>query len=218
MAWPETLVLVRHGESEGNLLTTEQRADFPKSSHRYELTQRGRAQAVITGEYLNGMYPAGFDAYYVSYYRRSRETMKIMFPEARLYEDPRLAEAQRGIWHTLPTKVISQVMPYEIKRKRREDLYHYRPFGGENWPDVELRIHSFLGTLSRDYGGQRVVIVGHGHWLIMFQRLIHRLSIEEAMARYRTGVFANTSVTTYSGRSGRLELLEENHVPWEGLL
>jgi len=111
--------------------------------------------------------------------------------------------------------------PEEVERKKREGLYHYRPFGGENWPDMEMRIHSFLGTLARDCDVQKVLIVVHGHWLILFHRLVQRFSIEEAIRRYHAGTAANASVTTYGckmvkGKS-RLVLQCDNHIPWAGM-
>ena len=218
MAWPKNLVLVRHAESEGNVLSSDERAEFDVATHAYGLTKRGRRQAEITGQLLKDEY-GKFDVYYVSYYERSRQTMQIMYPNARVYEDPRLAEGQRGIWHTMTEEQIRLRYPGEIERKEREGLYHYRPLGGENWPDIEIRIHSFLGTLSRDYGGQNVLMVVHGHWLILLQRLLHHFSIEEAVHKYHNSTFANASVTVYVGDiSPRLTLFSENRIPWEGKL
>src|SRR5581483_7707594 len=169
MGWPEKLVLVRHAESEGNVLSIEERPKFECSAHGYGLTDRGKKQAEITGKYLREQFGA-FDAYYVSYYQRARDTLKIMYPGVKVFEDSRLAEAQRGIYHTMTHDEIEAKFPEELKRKEREGLYHYRPWGGENWADVELRIHSFLGTLSRDFEGQKVLVVVHGHWLVMLQK------------------------------------------------
>ncbi|MEK7211228.1 MAG: histidine phosphatase family protein [Patescibacteria group bacterium] len=222
MGWPKLLVFVRHGESEGNLLSVDERTKYDCSSHIYSLTPTGRKQARITGEYLQKRFGA-FDAYYTSYYSRTHETLKLMYPDAHAYEDPRLAEAQRGIWHVLTRDEVNRYFPGEIVRKDREGLYHHRPLGGENWPDIELRIHSFLGTLARDYGEKRVLIVGHGFWLILFQKLIHHFSIEEALARYQTPAVANASVTIYQRKKNywlfgksHLVLKEKNIVPWEG--
>ncbi|OGL74464.1 hypothetical protein A3E39_01695 [Candidatus Uhrbacteria bacterium RIFCSPHIGHO2_12_FULL_60_25] len=218
MGWPSLLVLVRHAESEGNLRTAEERATFDRATHNYALTERGREQARLTGEFIRNTY-ADFDAYYVSYYRRSHETMKIMYPDAKIYEDPRLAEAQRGIWHMMTNEQVKMRFPEEIERKEREGLYHYRPFGGENWPDVELRIHSFLGTLNRDQHQKRVFMVVHGHWLLLFQRLIHHFSIDESVKRYKDGIAENASVTVYHtmGRpNAPLLHMIEHLVPWEG--
>lgn len=222
MGWPRRLILVRHAESEGNVKSVNERAEFDVATHAYALTPRGRQQAAITGEYLRKRFPTGLDIFYVSYYQRSKETMKIMYPEIVPYEDPRLAEGQRGIWHTYTHEQIEESFSRESARKQREGLYHYRPPGGENWPDIELRIHSFLGTLSRDCDDQDVIIVVHGQWLILFQRLIHHFSINEAIEKYKSHVFENASVTIYESQvirnRSRLMLSEENIVPWEGKL
>jgi broad specificity phosphatase PhoE len=216
MSWPKRLVLVRHAESEGNIRTAEERAVFPTATYAYRLTKRGRAQAARTGDYLRQRF-GGFDFFYTSYYERARETMRIMYPEAHVYEDARLAEANRGVWHTMTTAEVEARFPGERERRERENLYHYRPLGGENWPDIELRVHSFLGTIARDGGGRGGLVVVHGHWLILLQRLMHHFSIEEAMHRYRERITENASVTVYERRGlchPRLELVEENIVPW----
>lgn len=221
MGWPKKLVLVRHAESVGNTLKVDERAAYHTSSHAYPLTERGREQARITGGWLKERFPA-FDVHYVSYYTRAKETMAIMFPEAKVYEDPRLAEAQRGIYHVMTREQMQARYPEELERKEREGLYHYRPPGGENWPDIELRIHSFLGTLTRDCAEENVVMVVHGHWLILFQRLINRFSIDEAMRRYHGTIAPNASVTVYesataNGRT-RLTLTDEHVTPWKDIL
>ncbi len=223
MGWPRRLVAVRHAESVGNTMQVDERATWHVASHDYALTERGRAQAQITGEWLRANCEP-FNTHYVSYYTRAKETMKIMFPDAKVYEDPRLAEAQRGEYHTMTHEEMVRKYPEELERKKREGLYHYRPRGGENWPDIELRIHSFLGTLTRDCEDDTVVMVVHGHWLILLQRLIDRFSIDEAVRRYHGHVVENASVTIYEGvrkfnGKSRLQLVtQEPIVPWQGKL
>ena len=220
MPWPKLLVLVRHAESEGNVRTVDERTEYEISTHAYDLTARGREQARLTGEYLRRTY-GDFDVYYSSYYKRAKETLRIIAPPgAKLYEDARLAEGQRGIWHVMTHAEVLKAFPKEVERKRREGLYHYRPFGGENWADIELRIHSFLGTLNRDCPADRVEIVVHGHWLVLFQRLIERFSIERAERLYKGHVVENASVHVYGNKKilgkNRLVALEQNVVPWKG--
>ncbi len=221
MGWPHKLVFVRHAESVGNIRSADERAEYDAASHAYDLTPRGEKQAEITGNYLRERF-GHFDVYYVSYYARARQTMKFICGDHKFYEDPRLAEAQRGIWHTMTREQVLKRFPEEIVRKEREGLYHYRPFGGENWPDVEMRVHSFLGTLNRDCDNKKVLIVCHGHWLILFQRLLEHFSIDEALRRYKEGAAENASVTIYGGTnlqgSSRLVLEENNIVPWQGKL
>ena len=144
-----------------------------------------------------------------------------MYPRAKIYEDPRLAESQRGIWHTMTKDEIAKTYPGEMERKKREGLYHFRPLGGENWPDVELRIHSFMGTLSRDYDDQDVLIVIHGFWLILFQRLIDHFSINEAVKRFKNKIVENASITIYEGvvKNGHSRLFSRPRtLPWKDKL
>lgn len=220
MPWPHLLVLVRHAESEGNVRPDpDVRAAYEVATHAYPLTETGRRQAEATGAWLRETYGT-FDIRYTSYYARARETMALMCPDERVYEDARLAEANRGIYHTYTRDEIRAHFPKELERKEREGLYHHRPIGGENWPDIELRIHSFLGTLARDCGGKSVLIVVHGFWLILFQKLIHHFSVEEAEAMYRKGAVPNASATVYRTlpeSKGRLVRMHDDPVvPWQG--
>jgi broad specificity phosphatase PhoE len=220
VGWPSEIVLVRHAESEGNVLAPHERGSLEVPSHRFQLTERGRAQAAITGAYLRERYPAGFDTYYCSHYHRVQETLRIMFPDARIYEDPRLAEGGRGIFSEMTKDQIAERYPHEEARKQKEGLYNFRPIGGENWPDVELRIHSFLGTIARDCEGDRVLIVVHGFWLHLFRRLVERISVARCDETYPDELVANASITRYLGvvKNGksRLERAELNTVPWRG--
>lgn len=222
MGWPKELVLVRHAESLGNVKSVDERASFNLTSHRYGLTDFGKEQAVKTGEYLNDTY-GFFDINYTSYYQRTKDTFEIMYPNKKHYEDPRLAEANRGHYHSLTREQLKTKFPEELERKDREGLYHYRPLGGENWPDIELRIHSFLGTLSRDCEDKKVLIVVHGFWFLLFQRLIHHFSISDAVDIYTNsknhGVIENASVTKYVNEGKHLKLVQYNYIPWkvEGL-
>jgi 2,3-bisphosphoglycerate-dependent phosphoglycerate mutase len=222
MGWPAELVLVRHAESEGNVLGADKRGSLAVPNHQFQLTERGRAQAEITGGYLRERYPTGFDTYYCSHYHRVQETMRILFPEARIYEDPRLAEGSRGIFSELTIAEVGERYPHEEARMRKEGYYNFRPIGGENWPDVELRIHSFLGTLSRDCEGERVLMVVHGFWLHLFRRLVERVSVAACVEAYPHETVENASVTRYTGElvDGRPRLVRQELgvVPWHGRL
>ncbi len=218
MTWPSNLVLVRHGESKANKLSFDEFQKLGIAQHESPLTELGKIQATLTGKYLRDRYGDfnDFDVYYTSYYRRAKDTMCIMYPDAKIYEDPRLAEAQHGMWNFMHRDEIAKKYPEEVLRKEREGFYHYRPWGGENEPDVELRIHSFLGTLHRDCGGKNVLLVVHGHWLILLERLLQHFSIEESLRRRREEVAANASVTVYESDDGERMHFAKYCVPWEG--
>ena len=218
MGWPRRLVLIRHGQSEGNVLSMEERVNLDVSTYKYKLTDIGRQQAAMTGAYIAKRFPDGFDSIYCSYYDRARETAHIVFPDACIREDACLAEAQRGIWHTMTHEQVEARFPEEILRKERDGYYHYRPLGGENWPDIEQRIQTFLLKLNQECEGESVCVVGHGHLFVCFQRVLDHLSIDDAIARYRANYFDNASVTIYNLKSlrrrMRLVLACEPIVPW----
>jgi broad specificity phosphatase PhoE len=220
MGWPRRLILIRHGQSEGNVLSQEDRVNLDLSTYKYKLTDIGRRQAAITGAEIHRRFPEGFDGIFSSYYDRAKETARIIFPDACIREDSSLAEANRGIWHMMTHEQVLARYPDEIQRKQRDGYYHYRPLGGENWPDVENRIRLFLLTLCNEYEGQNVCVVGHGHLFVCLQRVVDHISIEEAIARYKANYFDNASITTYRPKSvnrhPRLVLQRDPEVPWKG--
>lgn len=228
MGCPKRVVFVRHAESEGNVLPVKERPKFNKSTHLYNLTERGQRQAEITGAYLKSRF-GDFDYYYSSYYERAMETMRIMYPEAPIMEEPRVAEIQRGIWHALTDEQVAEQCPWEVVRKEREGYYHYRPQGGQNWPDVEMLARSFGETLNRERVDRTILVTTHNHWLQLWQKVHKNSSWRDALERYMRGdAFQNASVTIYerndypSSRSpyfySRLILTEENIVPWVGMV
>lgn len=197
MIWPELLVVVRHGQSEANVLSKPERNKVGKAPQDWALTKQGCVQADVTGEYLRSRF-GNFDRHFVSPYRRAQETAEIMYPDVEFREDSRLSERQNGIWDDLDPELICRYYPLESHRREREGEYYYRPVGGESWPDVELRAQSFLSTLSRDCAGQKVLVVGHGHWLILLMRILEGFSIEEASRLYHEkGTLRNASVALF---------------------
>src|SRR5690349_1668413 len=160
MGWPRKLVLVRHGESIGNTMTVDERATYEGSTHAYPLTPRGREQARLTGEWLKERFGT-FDVRYTSYYTRAKEMMEFLCAKEKYYEDARLAEANRGNLHVMTREELERDFPFEIKRKERKGLYHFRALGVENWPHIQLSIHSFLSTMNRDCDDATVCIVVH---------------------------------------------------------
>jgi len=219
LEWPQLVVLTRHPESEGNVLSSDDCSGLTTPNHDYALTERGRWQAEVTGAYLRDHF-GEFDAHYVSTFRRTQEMMNIMFPLAEMLGDARLNEWWRGIWHTMSAGQIEEHFPVEGFVREREGSYHYRAPGGQNGPDVELGIHSFNADLRRLHRGQKVLIAAHGNWMILFQRIVQQFSVDEAMRRRQLRWFDNASVVAYKCLPENPQYLvpvSERVVPWEGL-
>src|SRR5271154_4881825 len=107
MTMPIDLVLVRHGESEGN---AARRLSFAgddsaftqefcsRHGSRLRLTDRGREQARIAGDWLKENIGKHFDRYLVSGYLRAMETAALLeLPDAIWYQEFYLREREMGL-------------------------------------------------------------------------------------------------------------------------
>ncbi len=157
--WPSCLAIVRHGESERNIAKDKARL---KDAHSFgaglrdidtPLTEKGHRQARATGEFFAKQYT--FDAVFTSPYLRTVQTAEEIIGQLRsklaVVREERIREIEFGILDGLTAKGMKSKYPEEFARRQREGKYWYRPPGGESRPDVALRVHSFLGTLARDY-------------------------------------------------------------------
>jgi 2,3-bisphosphoglycerate-dependent phosphoglycerate mutase len=220
--WPDHLVIVRHGESARNVAKERARmaaegvygmglrdVDTP-------LTPLGHEQAIKTGRFLARRFH--FDAVFTSPYLRTRQTtdeiMKALKPEPRLIIEERLREIEFGSMDGLTPQGFKEKFPEEWARREREGKYWYRPPGGESRPDVALRVHSFLGTLTRDYRKKSVLVVCHSVVVLIFRRLLERWGEEEYMKTDREADVLNCSMTAYrfNRKTRRLELDHFNQV------
>jgi broad specificity phosphatase PhoE len=174
-------------------------------------------QALNLGVYMREAHHH-FDAILVSPYLRTRQTAQQIVrgigysPE--IVVDDRLREIEFGILDGLTPQGIEAKYPEEIARRRKEGKYWYRPPGGESRPDVALRVHSLLGTLSRDYAGKHVLIVCHSVVVLVFRRLLERWDETEYLKVDREDDVKNCSMTSYYSSSGKL-LLEDYNVTLE---
>ena len=213
MRGPNRIVIVRHGESEGNVISPEDISFFDKPNHAFCLTEKGRQQASNAGAYLHRTYN-GFDVCFCSTFKRTQETL------ARLWRDPlmtpimdsRLNEIMRGIWHTLPKERLLSIFPDEEIVRKREGEYHYRPPAGQSCQDVEVLIYSFMADLRENYNDKDILIAAHGNWMLVFWRLILKKSPEEYEERYRNNKYANCALAIYEKNKDHYNLSQDNFV------
>eukprot|EP01027_Heterolobosea_sp_BB2_P011606 GEZU01016896.1.p1 GENE.GEZU01016896.1~~GEZU01016896.1.p1 ORF type:complete len:206 (+),score=45.70 GEZU01016896.1:98-715(+) len=85
--WPYELILVRHGESEGNKAVAKSKngdlssyTKYFKSKHSsaYRLTKLGVEQAKISGQWLRENISEVYDRFYTSEYVRAMETAALL--------------------------------------------------------------------------------------------------------------------------------------------
>ena len=183
------IILVRHGQSLGNVDETEY-ARTP--DWKMPLTPLGCEQARDAGQKIAELCHGESVLCYVSPYHRTMDTWHLIKDE--LAKDPsirligcrqevRVAEQQFGNFQN-PQAVL------RAKEQRRDfGRFFYRFPNGESGLDVYSRVTSFLATLSRDFKqlGQRdvamndcnILIVTHGLTLRLFLTRYFVLSVEE---------------------------------------
>ncbi len=174
---PQSIVFCRHAESVGNARGLDDNSTRDIANHEFGLSPVGFNQVPQTREFLRSSFPGGFAEYYVSSFLRTQITLKGLFGETKIpFEDPRLDEWWKGIFHSLSKAEIAEHYPAEHAVLEREGWYHYRPPQGEAGKDVEVRILSFLNSLTPV---ESIFICGHGRWFSYFERLLLQRSREE---------------------------------------
>ena len=133
--------------------------------------------------------------------------------EPRIVVEERVREIEFGIMDGIDRATFRKLFPSETDRRERDGKYYYRPPGGENRPDVRLRVHSVVDTLNRDYVGQKVLIVCHSVVVLAFRSLIERWEEAEYLQVDKEDDVKNCGLTTYDRVDNRkLKLREYNKV------
>jgi broad specificity phosphatase PhoE len=212
------LLLVRHGESEGNVAAAHANAagtetiDVPARDPDVRLSDLGRLQAAAVGTALAGL-SAGRrpDVVACSPYVRARETARLVCESAGLTLpmafDERLRDRELGVLDALTEAGVAARHPEEQARRRWQGKFYHRPFGGESWADVLLRLRAWLGDLDAELAGQRVLVVSHDVVIVLLRYLCEGLDEEGVLALARRTPVRNAALSRYlRGASGRWEV------------
>jgi len=217
---PLELVLVRHGESLGNVANRdalEQRAprvDIPVRDADVELSATGEHQADALAGHLVGLADDERPTCVLSSpYRRARDTaahVMARWPQApRPLLDERLRERELGLFDGLTGVGIRGDHPEEAARREQVGKFYYRPPYGESWCDVALRVRSFLADARFDHDGARLWVFTHQAVIMAFRVALEGLSEEQVLDLDDREPLANCSMTTYrAGDDGRLRLVQ----------
>jgi broad specificity phosphatase PhoE len=163
---PNRIILVRHGESEGNVDDTiyERVPD-----HRIGLTPKGFEQARQTGAAIREVLDGESVEVYVSPYVRTRQTLETLglpVAERDVRVEPRLREQDWANFQD-PADIAEQ----KTLRDRYGHFY-YRFSHGESGADVFDRVSTFLESMFRNFetadAPGEVVIVTHGLTMRLF--------------------------------------------------
>jgi broad specificity phosphatase PhoE len=224
--WPDTIWVVRHGESAGNVARDAAEAaglatiDIPGIARDVDvpLSALGEVQAAALGRWFAAL-PVESQPTVVlsSPYLRARETAGIAMRAANLdmedlsfRSDERLREKEFGVLDRLTKRGIQETYPEQFQLRAALGKFYHRPPGGESWCDVILRLRSIIDTLTRDHRHERVLIVSHQVVVNCFRYLFERMTEDEILIADRAADVPNCSVTSYRfhpelGRKGKLQ-------------
>lgn len=206
------IVLVRHGESAGNVAATMARQagahviGVPARDADVELSEVGRQQALALGRLLSGIPEDERAHVWSSPYARARQTAELAIRtggwRTGIVVDERLRDRELGILDMLTSAGVEARFPEEAERRRWLGKFYYRPPGGESWADVALRLRSLLADLDRLMPGQRVIMVCHDALIMLFRYLLEGLSERELLDVAATSTILNASVSRFVRAGG----------------
>ena len=226
MPMPVDLYLVRHGESEGNLVNRRSRAGddsyfTPEHVHRHSsewhLTDRGIEQARAAGEFLRREAQLPFDVHLTSEWVRAMETAAYLdLPGAQWHPYVYLRERSLGELETLPHKEKLARFGASLEMRKRYP-YLWRADQGEAFEDISLKWDRVQQILHRKYATQRALVVSHEGVLWEARHLIERLLIRDMDRLLRSEEPAdrihNCQIIHYTRRNPETGALNE-HLDW----
>lgn len=176
---PHRIILVRHGESEGNF---DRNTYAQKQDYKLLLTPLGEQQADEAGKKLQALIGDERILFYVSPLWRTRMTFEHIAKhfdksQYRWKEDPRLREQEWGHFRDLKANI-------QIDDERNKfGTFYYRIKDGESCADVYDRVSDFMHSMYRDFEKpkfpQNAVIVSHGMTVRLFLMRWFHWTVEE---------------------------------------
>ncbi len=195
MYLPKNLLLIRHGQSEGNAASKASRAgdhshytpEFRvRSGHSWHLTSNGKSQAKKCGEWLRNEGLVDFNLNITSNMTRAQQTaLGLGFEDVEWSESYLLQERHWGLLVSLPHD--ERMTAYgENFLKYEEDAFNWLPPGGESITHVIERLKLFFSNLSvfaEKYDSVRIVC--HGEVMRALRFIFENMSHEEYLRLHK---------------------------------
>ena len=218
LAGPTELVLVRHGESRGNVADRAAREagalrlDLDLRDADMPLSDLGTRQAEALGRHLAAFAAdARPTSVFSSPYERAAATARVAAAAAGLGDavelDERLRERELGAFDGMTGAGIRRLHPEEAGRRRWLGKFYYRPPGGESWADVVQRVRQFLLNLTVDPStSDRIWVFTHQAVILAFRVAMEQSTEQEILEVDRSQPIPNCSITRYRSDEGRWRL------------
>jgi broad specificity phosphatase PhoE len=206
---PTELVLVRHGESRGNVAdrlardSGALRLDLEVRDADMPLSDLGEQQAEALGRHIATLDPSERPSrVFSSPYERAAATARIATSASAfggaVELDERLRERELGAFDGMTGTGIRRLHSEEAQRRRWLGKFYYRPPGGESWADVVQRVRQLLLNLSFDPGpSDRVWVFTHQAVILAFRVALEGLTEREILDVDAAQPLANCSMTRY---------------------
>ena len=200
------LLLVRHGESAGNVAAAKAAADgaqvieVASRDADVPLSDTGIEQARALGTGLGKLSAERQpDAVWCSTYQRAQQTARLALDTAGLRVplrlDERLRDRELGVLDMLTVQGVEARFPEEAARRRWLGKFYHRPAGGESWADLALRIRSLMVDLERFQGADRVLLVCHDAIVMTFRYVCEGLDESQVLGIAHEDPVRNVSLT-----------------------
>jgi broad specificity phosphatase PhoE len=183
MVMPIDFVLIRHGQSEANVVQKIDKGEtgesipeafYQRHDSRMRLTTTGVQQAQAAGDWLRANNLDNFAHHYVSPHIRACETAAHLKLGAEWRVDDRWRERDWGHYGMLNKQQKTERYP-EVEEARHLSEWYWHPPGGESLATgVRLRIKDIYDTLHREVNGETFVAVTHGETIRTNQFVIER--------------------------------------------
>lgn len=209
LSMPAKLVVVRHGESEANVMNKAIKegviADYPDwfsatPDREIRLSPKGCLQAEETGRWLRQQYPNGFDVIYVSDHTRAKETVAHIclsagWQDARIRIDPLLGERNWGNFSSSERTLRDSIMD----GRNRDPLHNPMP-DGETLLETRHRSRELLDRCARKFAGLHVLVISHGEYIEALWSEIAHMNTERELAFFKSkeGEIKNCQVVEFS--------------------
>lgn len=170
------LLIIRHGESEADLLNVhEGRADFP-------LTERGERQARAMAEYVRARYD--LKKIYCSTLKRAHRTAELLSEASGvpLTPDDRLREFNNGLLAGLDRQTAREKYPIVPNVPLHDAVYEQ-----ESKLEFRFRADYILSKILSENGEEdTVAVVTHGGMINQLYHAFLRLNVESSL-HFATG-------------------------------